>query len=160
MTHVLGEDEFSIGFLQSLTSESELSGLFNLAMDSLRTLMSRKHFTNQTSIKDTQSLYDAASMPEMTFCDRFLENVPNVMTSKDDIYTRYEVFCLKSNAPPMTKNNLSTFIHKNVEWCPKPKNSNEEKGRIGKRTETVWKNTQFNAQAWVEWCIENGVEPL
>lgn len=160
MTHVLGENELTTEFLESLTSESELSGLFNLAMDSLRTLMSQKHFTNQTSVRDTQSLYDAASMPEMTFSDRFLENVPNVMTPKDDIYTRYEIFCLKSNATPMTKNNLSTFIHKNVEWCPKPKNSNEEKGRIGKRIETVWKNTQFNAQAWVEWCKENGVEPL
>ena len=67
MTHVLGETELSTEFLQSLTSESELSGLFNLAMDSLRTLMAQKYFTNQTSIKNTKDLYDAASLPGLYF---------------------------------------------------------------------------------------------
>lgn len=157
MEHVLGETEFTTEFLASLTSKSELLGLFNLAVDALPGLMEWKAFTNQTSIEDTKKRYKAASRPEETFCDLFLSNVPGSMVAKDDIYDRYTIFCKKSGGVALSKNGFTGYIHKNVEWYPKVKDSNKERGVINGKTKPVWNDTAFNDQAWVEWCTAHDV---
>lgn len=154
MTHVLEDNEFSQEFLASLTSEEELSGLFNVVVEALRGLMNRMAFTNQTSTEDTRLKYEAASRPEETFCDTYMKNVSGSIISKDALYDYYKIFCEESGAIATTPNKFTKYVHQNVPWCPKPRNTNEERGNVGGVTRTVWKDTAFDLIAWDSWKSE------
>jgi putative DNA primase/helicase len=148
MSHILGDTEFTTEFLKSLTSDEEMSGLFNVAVGTLRVLMDNKMFTNQTSIEDIRDKYESASRPEETFCETYIEEFDGAVITKDVLYEYYKTFCKESGAEAMPSGKFTRFIHKNVSWCPSPRNTNDERGNVGGVTKPIWKNTRFDLKAW------------
>ena len=151
MEHVLGDKEFSKEFLNKLTSPEELSGLFNLAIKMLPSLLDRNAFTNETSRDDIAEEYEAASNPMEYFCEEFLKNTPGKMVTKEDLFEKYKTFCRVSGAPiPKSGNKLGIYIHKNVEWIiGRPKK--EEVERIDQKPTAVWPDTEIKEEEFDEW---------
>lgn len=151
MEHVLGETEFSKEFLNMLTSPEELSGLFNLAIKTLPGLLDRNAFTNQTSRDDIAEEYEAASNSMEYFCERFLNNIPGEVVTKEDLFAKYKMLCGVSGVPiPKSSNKLGTYIHKNVDWITgRPKK--DEVLRIENKPTAIWPDTKFEVEAFNEW---------
>jgi len=86
-------------FIATLTTEEELSGLFNLAMKGLERLLEQDGFSYKNSGIDTK-LEMMQSNSIARFCLEGIYKDQGAEISKEDFFEAYEIFC--------DKNNLST----------------------------------------------------
>jgi len=95
--------------LAKLTTEQELSGLLNRALDGLSRLKKNGDFTYTKTIEDTRSKYVLASNPAMAFIEDHCEFSAWVTITKEDLYQAFMKFCDENKLPGMAK---KAFGHK------------------------------------------------
>lgn len=149
MDHVLGENELSKEFIDSLTSPQELSGLFNICITMLPDLLKRNAFTNQMSRADAADKYEAISSPMEYFCEHFVQN-DGEYVPKGYLFEYYQKFCKAAGAAvPKTGHGFGRYIHK-CDWLVN-RQAKDFVMRIGKSTVQIWPNTSFDTEAFNEW---------
>lgn len=82
---------------QEVTTEEELSGLFNWVIPLLAPLISRGKFTNQQSLEDVTEIYTSASDPIMTFASTQLIECPGVKLDKQAVFDAFKEYCKDHN---------------------------------------------------------------
>lgn len=142
MDHVLRSNEFSPEFLASLTSPEELSGLFNLAMTSLRKLASNSWvFTNQTDLETTTGKYDIISSPVEAFAESYLEESPEIWVARSEVFEAFKGFCRKNSIDPMSQTRFSQELRKYAPWLKDAKSCDNRK--IDGRSVLIWPHTKL-----------------
>jgi len=86
--------------LSKLTTDTELSGLLNLALDGLERLLTHSKFSYAKTVDQTQSYYLRASDPVYAFVEDCCELDPDAVTGKDTLFEAFKEYC-KSNKTPL-----------------------------------------------------------
>jgi len=114
-------DRADKNLLVKLTTEKELSGLLNRALDGLTRLKRNGDFTYSTTIEDTRAKYLLASNPAAAFIDECCEFSAWHSITKEELYQAFMKFCDDNRIPGMSK---KAFGHKIKQPC----NLSEERG--------------------------------
>lgn len=107
------EKERDKDLIERITTEEELSGLLNVALQAREELYNRGGFINEKTLEETEREYSALSEPVVLFADECL--VEGDYTSKHDVYSFYrDVWCtvhgLKPEKEQTFKKQLRHFV--------------------------------------------------
>jgi len=106
------EGEADRGLSNKITTVSEISGFFNMAMTGLRILLEMDEFAYNKSVEDIQKEYLNKSNPIATFLDECTE-YSNEEISKKGIYETFKAWCKLHNITTVPKNiSFSTHLKK------------------------------------------------
>jgi len=92
--------------LAKLTTEEELSGLLNLALEGLKRLLSNGKFSGTKSIDSVKQQYTRMSDSVRSFCDEMVKFDPAGRVVKADLYQAYCDYCRENKLVMITD---STF---------------------------------------------------
>lgn len=86
-------DKCDSKILEKLTTQEELSGLLNWALEGLRRLRDVDHFSKSLSSDELQAVYESMSDPITAFIETCLTHSTSGAELKDDVYRAYYSFC-------------------------------------------------------------------
>ena len=95
--------------LAKLTTEQELSGLLNKALEGLARLKKNGDFTYTRTVEDTRAKYLLASNPAMAFIEDYCEFDAWATITKKELYQAFMKFCEANKLPGMA---IKAFGHK------------------------------------------------
>jgi putative DNA primase/helicase len=109
-----GDPKTDPDLLAKLTTEEELSGTFNWAIEGLERLLQNRRFSTGKSVEETREQYIRSSDPIKAFAmDRIEEKAGNIV-SKDDVYRAFLEYCQKMHLPSAPKNRFSMALPQHV----------------------------------------------
>ena len=100
--------------LDKLTTEKEISGLFNWSLTGLRRILRNSCFTNTVSVDEMREQYQRLSSPVAAFVMDCLENRTEKYIIKDDLYKCFIEYCVKKGIPATAKNTFSMKLHEHI----------------------------------------------
>jgi P4 family phage/plasmid primase-like protien len=129
--------------LEKLTTDEELSGIFNILMIALRNIQKNDRiYLNQKTIQERREKHELLKDPISTFLKVAVseDSVPSDYVTKDDFYNAYVKYCKFHNLPFQSKEEFGKIIKRfpNVEEGRESKN-----GKNGKRN-TIWKGIKLS----------------
>jgi len=128
---------------KKLTTEDEISGLFNLALSSLKRLMKNESFSNSKSDEINRKEYEKRSDSVAAFGMEYLKNDPQNYIVKKIAYSKYCKFCKENKLPLISYTTFCSRIgqrYPNVDnFRPELFNKNTEK----KERPSSWKGIRF-----------------
>jgi len=114
--------------LEKISTDNELSGLFNWSLTGLRRLLKNGCFTNSQNVDEMREQYQRLSSPVAAFVMDCIEISQGSYIFKDDLYACFVQYCVNNGLPACAKNTFSTKLHEHVrvtEYRP-PKQENRE----------------------------------
>ena len=96
--------------IYKLTSDEELSGLLNKALEGLARLLKNGKFSNEQPWELIKEQYLILSDIEHAFIDLEIENVEDSFETTETVYVAYKEFCKKHDKQPCTKNTLTIRV--------------------------------------------------
>lgn len=102
-------DRADKNLLTKLTTEKELSGLLNKALDALARLKANGDFSYTRSIEDTRDKYLLASNPVAAFIEDRCEFDSWAAITKRELHERFMEFCAENKLPGIS---IKAFGHK------------------------------------------------
>jgi phage/plasmid-associated DNA primase len=99
--------------LEKLTTEEELSGIFNILMVALRNVLRNKRiFINERTIQERRIKYELASKPVECFKQDAIaeESTEYDRTYKEAFYRAYEIFVRENKLAKTSKENLGKIL--------------------------------------------------
>lgn len=92
-------DDADPDILERLTTDRELSGLLNVALDHLDQLLERGEFYHSDSIEERQKKYVRASNPVQAFVMDRIESDPENYLVFRDLYDEFKQYCNEHDLP-------------------------------------------------------------
>jgi putative DNA primase/helicase len=89
--------------LKKLTTEGEMSGLFNWAIQGLKRLLKQGDFSKSTSTEETRQQYIRLSSPIQAFVEDMVEVDSGSYVPKEEFYGAYVQYCKDNNLPALDK---------------------------------------------------------
>ena len=93
--------------LKELTTEKELSGILNWAINGLKKLLKQGGFSNEKSEEELKEYYDRMSSSLKAFIMDFVEAAAQEHIPKEDFYNIYTKYCVDNNLPIKSKDLVS-----------------------------------------------------
>jgi putative DNA primase/helicase len=118
-----GIKKMDINQLSKLTTDEELSGIFNMLMKHLRRVLKNKEiYVSANSIEERRTKYLLAADPLTAFVETCIEQTPEHIrnTIKDAMYIAYSEFCTKNTVGAMTKEAFGRAMTKRFHWTTEP----------------------------------------
>jgi putative DNA primase/helicase len=106
--------------LAKLTTESELSGFLNLALDGLQRLLINGKFSYHKTVDQTQSYYLRASDPVYAFVEDCCELDPDAITSKDELFDAFKNYCRENRTPLINRDSFAKALKNNPHFRVTP----------------------------------------
>lgn len=129
----------------------EYSGLLNLALAELKTLLTTGHFDWDYSPDEVKQMMLRSGSPLSCFIqDTFEEGTANDIVSKDDFYSLYEDYCSSRKLAKMTKLEVGKKITKICTWIK------DSSHYIDKVKVNCWRNLRLKDGG----VMENGSDTL
>ncbi len=100
--------------LEKLTTDEEMSGLLNFALEGLKRLLENNAFTNTPTTDDMRESYKRLASPIAAFVMDCVEIGAEGYVLKDDLYNAFIGYCAQNNLPGMAKNAFSMRLHEHV----------------------------------------------
>lgn len=126
--------------LEKLTTESEVSGLLNLALSALKRLWEAGEFSHSKSADDVAQQYLRAANPLFAFITDCCLLELDSWTSKDNLYSAYIDYCKRNNIPMLGKEGFSRKL-KNT---PDAKDVKSERHRVDGEIRHGWKGIKLS----------------
>lgn len=98
------EGREDVHLIEKMTTKGELSGLLNWALEGLRRLLEQGHFSNTLTSHETRKLYRTLSSPIASFIESELEEDPESVITKEEMYARFVLYCRANNLIPVSIN--------------------------------------------------------
>ena len=95
--------------MAKLTTEKELSGLLNKALDALARLKRNGDFSYSRSVEDTRDKYLLASNPVVAFIEERCEFDVWAVITKKELHQAFMEFCSENKLPGIS---IKAFGHK------------------------------------------------
>jgi len=102
--------------LKKLTTQEELSGFLNWALEGLKRLREKQCFTDEGSTEEMRKVYIKMSSPIGAFVDEWLVFDPLAYITKEDMYEGLVTYCKENQLSVPSKDMLSKRI---AEYAPK-----------------------------------------
>ncbi|MFH1607753.1 MAG: phage/plasmid primase, P4 family [archaeon] len=97
-----------------LTTDEEMSGLLNYAIEGLKRLLEKGDFSGSKTIEEMRELYMRQSDSVMSFVVDCLEVSTNDHIGKRELYLTYKQYCKNKNYPIVPENSFHRDLQKNV----------------------------------------------
>lgn len=97
--------------IDKLTTEEELSGLLNLALQHLKDVQTKGEFSYHKSIDDVRREYLLKSDPAVVFINERCIEVSDSHISKEDLYQAFVSFCKEVKRPAPGKNQFGARLN-------------------------------------------------
>jgi putative DNA primase/helicase len=122
-----------------LTTEEELSGILNWALEGLQRLLQNKRFTVSETLEDLEESWEILADTVKAFADRCITNEPMRGETVDKVHAAYRAFCERHKVTPVERKRfskeLNDIIGDNVQ-------ESQETARI-----RIWRNIVLKAEA-------------
>ena len=128
--------------IKKLTTEEELSGIFNVLIVTLKRLLNQNRiYINEKTIEQRRERYSIVADPVKAFLEEAVaeDSVESDTVVKDKLYQAYRRFCNKYNLAILSKESLGRILNKRYQ------EGRGSSGRRGKR-ETVWKGIKLKEE--------------
>jgi len=112
--HTFEGDQRDPNIIDKLTTDEELSGLLNFALEGLKRLLENKSFTNSSTTDEMRELYQRLASPIAAFVMDCIEISPEEFIVKDDLYASFIEYCTEKGLPVVAKNVFSMRLHEHV----------------------------------------------
>jgi putative DNA primase/helicase len=126
--------------LEKLTTEEEISGLFNWSIDGLKRLLEIKQFSKHRTFDDVQKFQAEHQDPIFLFIETKIERDIESELTKEEVYNGYLEFCREHDYPKVASNQFSQKFKQLAPWGI-DEGQSRKKGR--KKT---WKGVKFKKQ--------------
>ena len=93
--------------LEKLTTDAELSGLFNWAVAGLKKLLADGKFSKSKSTEEIRDQYIRLSSPVAAFVNDCLEFQSDGVMTKEDMYNGYLNYCKEKSLPTLPSNTFA-----------------------------------------------------
>jgi putative DNA primase/helicase len=104
---------------RKLTTEEELSGVFNVLMIALRRILHNKGiYLNEKTIQERRDKYEMASNPIGSFIEQMVARdcTEDDKTPKEEFYRAYVLYCKENNLPIQSKENFGKILKRNFSF--------------------------------------------
>ena len=122
-----------------LTTDEELSGLLNKALEGLKRLKETGAFSNAPTVEQLRALYTAKSSPVRAFVNDCLDISPDGFVGKHVLFEKFYEYCRVKNYPVVSE---QTFKEK----IPQVVNVASERPTIGGTRIHGWKGIALRAE--------------
>jgi len=129
--------------IKKLTTEEELSGLFNWAIKGLNRLLAAGDFTNSAAMEDIEKIYKMKSSPLSAFVDQEVEISMNEYILKDKFYEKFQEFCENNGLELIQKQEVGKKLPLLIAKV------RTDRITIVKRREYIWKNIKLKSDTFV-----------
>jgi len=123
--------------LKKLTTEEELSGLFNWAIEGLHRLFEKQIFSPHRTLEDVQRFHAETQNPVFKFVEMHIERDIKAELTKDETYKQFIKFCQDMNYPTLAGNVFSIKFKQYAPW-----GLEEGQSRL-KGMKKTWKGVKF-----------------
>ena len=100
--------------LEKLTTEEELSGLLNLALQALKRLLERGQFSHSQTTEEVRLDYIRKSSPIAAFAQDALEIDPDAFIIKKDLFSLFAVYCRSQGLPTVGQDTFFKNLPKHI----------------------------------------------
>jgi len=100
--------------LEELTTQEELSGLFNWSIEGLKRLLTNGAFTYGKTIDEVMEQYKTMSDPVYAYCTEFLKSGTGKHIPKVALWGHYVKWCKENKLPVTPKNILTQELSKHL----------------------------------------------
>jgi putative DNA primase/helicase len=124
--------------LTKLTTEQELSGIFNVLTKNLTNVLNNKNiFETEKTIKKRRDKYEIAANPIRHFTEEAVaeDSIESDRIVKEHFYRAYETFCKQNKLAVETKESFGKILKNQHHFC-------EAREASGKRR-TLWKGVRL-----------------
>ena len=129
--------------INKITSESELSGLFNFAIKGLKRLIKNQQFSYFRESHEIKTEMQLSGSATANFVHDCLEESTGDFISKDDMYEAFVKYVRLNNLPVNTKEYLGKKIKNYANYILDGKKSLQNQDTGKKNQVTGWKNVRF-----------------
>lgn len=99
-----------------LTTDDELSGLLNWALEGLARLLQQGEFSYKPKMKDVKSVWQRKSTSFNAFFDDALGSDPLGQINKEEVRQKYAEYCLKNSAQPSSDKMIKWIMTSRGVW--------------------------------------------
>lgn len=138
--------------LSKLTTEEELSGIFNILMFGLRRILKNDRiYLKQKTISERREKHELMIDPISAFKEAAIaeDSLESDYETKDDLYNAYVKYCKYHHLPYESKENIGKILKKHPHNLKEGRET--KKGKDGKRN-TIWEGIKI-----VDWI--NNTDP-
>jgi len=125
--------------LKKLTTEKELSGLFNWSIEGLKRLLEQGEFSGAVSTDELRDVYERLSSPLKAFVKISIAQDSQGFITKEEFYAHYVKYCRDMKMPIKAKNVVGRDLPAFLPYI------RTEKRKIGKTREHCWAGIRFEA---------------
>jgi len=123
--------------IHKLTTEEELSGLLNWAIEGLKRLTTEWDFTNSKAMNEIERIYKMKSSPLSAFVDSELEINMGEYVTKDELYEKFQDFCENNGLDILQKQEVGKKLPQLITKV------RTERIRIDKKLTYIWRNLKI-----------------
>jgi putative DNA primase/helicase len=105
-----GDANTDPNLLEKITTEEELSGIFNWALEGLERLLKNGKFSTGRSVEEIREQYIRASDPIKAFAMDCIEEKAGNIVAKDEVYKEFIEYCERMKLPTVPKNAFSMSL--------------------------------------------------
>jgi putative DNA primase/helicase len=113
-----------------LTTDSELTGVLNWAIEGYQRLEEQGEFTNEPSPSDNRRIWEMYGDSVERFISRCLDREPDASVQKDEAYAAYEAFAKSESMEVVSKHKFTSTL--------KQKDASVEQRRFGGERKRVY----------------------
>jgi len=125
--------------LTKLTTQEELSGLLNFALDGLKRLLQQQEFSYTKSVEETTEIYLRAADPVYAFLKDMYESDPEGWISKDGLYESFKKYCQGNSIPVKKPNSFNRALQNQIHIRVK-----STRTRIGDSRVRGWQGIKYS----------------
>jgi P4 family phage/plasmid primase-like protien len=133
---VINKDE---NLLKKLTTEEELSGLFNFALEGLNRLLENGKFSFDKCIDEIKTLMTRQGNPLAVFCQDVLQESQGSKITRDQMFKIYSLYAYDKKITPLSKSQLGRQLQHHTPYIA------DKRGR-----HRFWENVKI-----ISWDDEN-----
>lgn len=101
---------------QKLTSDKEMSGILNWALEGLDRLLKKEKFSFNKSHEEVKRIMEQSGNPLAKFCEEMLEEKPSNKISKEDMYELYFEWAKANKVSRLSKTILGRNLEKYAKY--------------------------------------------
>jgi putative DNA primase/helicase len=99
-----------LNIFEKITTQKELSGLLNIALDELQELLNEGDFSKSVSTEETRKVWELRSNSFIVFFEKHYEFMAESEIVKNDIRIKYYEFCRNKNVKPTQDRYIKSFL--------------------------------------------------
>ncbi|MDD5060756.1 MAG: phage/plasmid primase, P4 family [Candidatus Marinimicrobia bacterium] len=96
--------------IEKMTTDSELSGFLNYALDGYARLMKQGKFTYNKTVDETAELYQKNADTVYAFATDRCDISPGATVAKDELYAAYKEYCTENKLPILRPNSFARSL--------------------------------------------------